>query len=83
MCAKTTVAPLDRIKILLQAHNKHYKHHGKHLQQHVVAGVVLKGLTVKLVIGVIFVQCFLSYYFASWLLGHNLTLAFTLSIFLT
>ncbi|KAF0305579.1 Graves disease carrier protein [Amphibalanus amphitrite] len=28
MCAKTTVAPLDRIKILLQAHNKHYKHHG-------------------------------------------------------
>ena len=29
MCAKTTVAPLDRIKILLQAHNKHYKHHGE------------------------------------------------------
>ncbi|XP_066987645.1 solute carrier family 25 member 16-like [Macrobrachium rosenbergii] len=28
MCAKTTVAPLDRIKILLQAHNKHYKHDG-------------------------------------------------------
>lgn len=24
-CAKTTVAPLDRIKILLQAHNNHYK----------------------------------------------------------
>lgn len=29
MCSKTTVAPLDRIKILLQAHNKHYKHLGK------------------------------------------------------
>ncbi|XP_076755389.1 solute carrier family 25 member 16 [Xylocopa sonorina] len=28
MCSKTTVAPLDRIKILLQAHNKHYKHLG-------------------------------------------------------
>ncbi|KAG0730028.1 Graves disease carrier [Chionoecetes opilio] len=28
MCAKTTVAPLDRIKILLQAHNKHYRHDG-------------------------------------------------------
>ncbi|GFQ65351.1 graves disease carrier protein homolog [Trichonephila clavata] len=28
MCAKTTVAPLDRIKILLQAHNHHYKHYG-------------------------------------------------------
>ncbi|XP_054721054.1 solute carrier family 25 member 16-like [Uloborus diversus] len=28
MCAKTTVAPLDRIKILLQAHNHHYKHLG-------------------------------------------------------
>lgn len=28
MCAKTTVAPLDRIKILLQAHNHHYKHFG-------------------------------------------------------
>ncbi|XP_067673801.1 solute carrier family 25 member 16-like [Haliotis asinina] len=27
-CAKTTVAPLDRVKILLQAHNKHYKHLG-------------------------------------------------------
>nr|XP_033796441.1 graves disease carrier protein isoform X1 [Geotrypetes seraphini] len=24
-CAKTTIAPLDRIKILLQAHNPHYK----------------------------------------------------------
>lgn len=29
MCSKTTVAPLDRIKILLQAHNKHYQHFGK------------------------------------------------------
>ncbi|XP_063537463.1 solute carrier family 25 member 16-like [Cydia strobilella] len=28
MCAKTTVAPLDRIKILLQAQSIHYKHHG-------------------------------------------------------
>ncbi|XP_067136268.1 solute carrier family 25 member 16-like [Centruroides vittatus] len=28
MCAKTAVAPLDRIKILLQAHNNHYKHFG-------------------------------------------------------
>lgn len=28
-CAKTTTAPLDRVKILLQAHNHHYKHLGK------------------------------------------------------
>lgn len=28
MCSKTAVAPLDRIKILLQAHNNHYKHLG-------------------------------------------------------
>ncbi|XP_018016852.1 graves disease carrier protein homolog [Hyalella azteca] len=28
MCAKSTVAPLDRIKILLQAHNTHYRNHG-------------------------------------------------------
>lgn len=28
MCSKSTVAPLDRIKILLQAHNKHYRHLG-------------------------------------------------------
>ncbi|XP_044276393.1 graves disease carrier protein isoform X4 [Varanus komodoensis] len=27
-CAKTTIAPLDRVKILLQAHNHHYKHLG-------------------------------------------------------
>ncbi|ELU15657.1 hypothetical protein CAPTEDRAFT_187133 [Capitella teleta] len=27
-CAKTTVAPFDRIKILLQAHHKNYKHLG-------------------------------------------------------
>lgn len=28
MLSKTTVAPLDRIKILLQAHNKHHEQHG-------------------------------------------------------
>ncbi|KAE8747626.1 hypothetical protein FOCC_FOCC005605 [Frankliniella occidentalis] len=28
MCSKTTVAPLDRIKILFQAHNSHYKNLG-------------------------------------------------------
>lgn len=28
MCAKTAVAPLDRVKILLQAQNKHYKQLG-------------------------------------------------------
>lgn len=28
MVSKTTVAPLDRIKILLQAHNKHHDTHG-------------------------------------------------------
>lgn len=28
MCAKTVVAPLDRVKILLQAQNKHYKQLG-------------------------------------------------------
>ncbi|XP_015794325.1 graves disease carrier protein isoform X1 [Tetranychus urticae] len=28
MTSKTAVAPLDRIKILLQAHNTHYKDHG-------------------------------------------------------
>uniref|UniRef100_A0A182WYV5 Mitochondrial carrier protein n=1 Tax=Anopheles quadriannulatus TaxID=34691 RepID=A0A182WYV5_ANOQN len=28
MCSKTAVAPLDRIKILLQAHSIHYKHLG-------------------------------------------------------
>ncbi|EFA08338.1 solute carrier family 25 member 16 [Tribolium castaneum] len=28
MVSKTTVAPLDRIKILLQAHNKHHECHG-------------------------------------------------------
>ncbi|XP_061427141.1 solute carrier family 25 member 16 isoform X1 [Lethenteron reissneri] len=27
-CAKTTIAPLDRVKILLQAYNPHYKHLG-------------------------------------------------------
>lgn len=29
MASKTAVAPLDRVKILLQAHNEHYKHNGK------------------------------------------------------
>lgn len=33
MVSKTTVAPLDRVKILLQAHNRHHVSHG-----------VLKGL---------------------------------------
>ncbi|KAL1123254.1 hypothetical protein AAG570_002340 [Ranatra chinensis] len=28
MCSKSAVAPLDRIKILLQAHNSHYRHLG-------------------------------------------------------
>lgn len=28
MVSKTTVAPLDRVKILLQAHNPHHKSHG-------------------------------------------------------
>lgn len=28
MVSKTTVAPLDRVKILLQAHNHHHKSHG-------------------------------------------------------
>lgn len=28
-CAKTTVAPFDRVKILLQAHHKNYKHLGQ------------------------------------------------------
>src|SRR5690349_4156679 len=28
MCSKTTVAPLDRIKILLQAHQSNYRHLG-------------------------------------------------------
>lgn len=28
MVSKTTVAPLDRVKILLQAHNHHHEHNG-------------------------------------------------------
>jgi len=28
MCSKSAVAPLDRMKILLQAHQTHYKHLG-------------------------------------------------------
>ena len=31
MTSKTAVAPLDRIKILLQAHNQHYKEYGEFL----------------------------------------------------
>jgi len=32
MTSKTAVAPLDRLKILLQAHNNHYKDFGKPLR---------------------------------------------------
>lgn len=39
MASKTTVAPLDRIKILLQAHNVHYAQHG------VVSG--LRGIVIQ------------------------------------
>ena len=28
-CAKSTVAPFDRVKILLQAHSQHYRHLGE------------------------------------------------------
>ena len=35
-CAKSTVAPFDRVKILLQAHNKHYKHLGLSLLSTVI-----------------------------------------------
>ena len=28
-CAKSTVAPFDRVKILLQAHHVHYRHLGR------------------------------------------------------
>lgn len=31
MVSKTAVAPLDRIKILLQVHHKNYKHYGKRI----------------------------------------------------
>lgn len=34
-CAKTTIAPLDRVKILLQAQNPHYKHLGTTSVSHV------------------------------------------------
>lgn len=33
MVSKTSVAPLDRIKILLQVHHNTYKHFGKYLNQ--------------------------------------------------
>lgn len=39
MFSKTAVAPLDRIKILLQAHNAHYKNLG------VISG--LRGIVIK------------------------------------
>ncbi|XP_075228346.1 solute carrier family 25 member 16-like isoform X2 [Lycorma delicatula] len=39
MCSKTFVAPLDRIKILLQAHNKHYKRYGVYTG---LRGIIMK-----------------------------------------
>lgn len=37
MVSKTTVAPLDRIKILLQAHNRHHTRHGVfHSLKHII-----------------------------------------------
>lgn len=35
MCSKTAVAPLDRLKILLQAHNKHYTNFGNYFFTHI------------------------------------------------
>lgn len=35
MCSKTAVAPLDRLKILLQAHNKHYTNFGNNFFTHI------------------------------------------------
>ncbi|XP_066594859.1 solute carrier family 25 member 16-like isoform X2 [Prorops nasuta] len=49
MCSKTTVAPLDRIKILLQAHNDHYKHLGKIIINNII---FFKTLFLKLITGV-------------------------------
>lgn len=48
MVSKTTVAPLDRIKILLQAHNDHHKSHGvfsgiRHIIQHESPRALYKG----------------------------------------
>lgn len=55
-CAKTTIAPLDRIKILLQAQNPHYKHLGtssRHKMAHVFRYVFRRiGATVFLFAGV-------------------------------
>ncbi|XP_059139155.1 solute carrier family 25 member 16-like [Physella acuta] len=43
--AKTAVAPLDRVKILLQAHNQHYKHLGVFSTlSHVISREGFKGL---------------------------------------
>lgn len=42
MCSKTAVAPLDRIKILLQAHNEHYKQFGKPVKLTLI-GTILYG----------------------------------------
>lgn len=47
MCAKTSIAPLDRVKILLQAHNVHYKHLGKCKCIFCEVLLVLKNVTVR------------------------------------
>lgn len=56
-CAKTTIAPLDRIKILLQAQNPHYKHLGissRHEMAHVFSCVFrMIEATVFLFLGVL------------------------------
>lgn len=48
MVSKTTVAPLDRVKILLQAHSQHHKSHGvlkgiKHIVRTESASALYKG----------------------------------------
>ena len=42
-CAKSTVAPFDRVKILLQAHNKHYKHLGMFCINFLAEGMCVGG----------------------------------------